>query len=146
MMVVNVNLKLFIYQYVSVDRNKKSDINNVTMYRNGWSMREIKQISSFIYKLQNEVEIECLLKELLTNSEINVLSKRWRILELINKGRTQRDIAKELKVSLCKVTRGAKLLKNSDTVIHKYLKKDKTDDENTTETKRFFWKLRRSIY
>ena len=125
MMVVIVNLKLFIYQYVSIDRNKKSDINNVTMYRNGWSMREIKQISSFIYKLQNEVEIECLLKELLTNSEINVLSKRWRILELINKGRTQRDIAKELKVSLCKVTRGAKLLKNSDTVIHKYLRKDK---------------------
>ena len=59
---------------------KKSDINNVTMYRNGWSMREIKQISSFIYKLQNEVEIECLLKELLTNSEINVLSKRWRMM------------------------------------------------------------------
>lgn len=109
-------------------------------------MKEIKQISSFISQLQNEVEIECLLKELLTDSEINVLSKRWHILEMLNNKKTQREIANELKVSLCKVTRGAKLLKNKDTIIHKYFNKDKTDEENTTETRRFFWKLRRAIY
>ena len=56
-------------------------------------MKEFKQISSFIFHLQNEDEIECLLQELLTNSEINVLSKRWRILDLLNKKKTQRDIA-----------------------------------------------------
>lgn len=109
-------------------------------------MNEIKQISSFLFHLQNEDEIECLLQELLTNSEINVLSKRWRILEMLNKKIPQREIAKELKVSLCKVTRGAKLLKNKDTVIHKYFNKDKADDEKTTESRRLFWRFRRSIY
>ena len=109
-------------------------------------MNEIKQISSFIFHLQNEDEIECLLQELLTNSEINVLSKRWRILEMLNKKIPQREIAKELKVSLCKVTRGAKLLKNKDTIIHKHLKKDKTENDDTSESKRFFWRFRRSIY
>ena len=38
-----------------------------------------------------------------TESEIETLSKRWRILEMLKDGFTQRDIAKELKVSLCKV-------------------------------------------
>ena len=83
-------------------------------------MKNIKQLSSFISQLQTQTEVEQLLFELLTSSEINVLSKRWRILNLLNEGNTQRDIAKELSVSLCKVTRGAKILKNKNTIINKY--------------------------
>jgi TrpR family trp operon transcriptional repressor len=62
-------------------------------------------------------------KELLTESEIDVLSKRWRILEMLNQGKTQREIAKELQVSLCKVTRGAKILKNKSSMLAKYMAK-----------------------
>ena len=62
-----------------------------------------------------------ILTELLTESEINVLSKRWRILKLLQSGTTQRQIAKELQVSLCKVTRGAKILNNKKAVITKIL-------------------------
>ena len=64
-------------------------------------------------------------KELLTKSEIETLSKRWRILDLLAKGKTQREIAKELQVSLCKVTRGAKILKDKNSVLSKYLIKEK---------------------
>ena len=41
---------------------------------------------------------------------------------MLNEGMTQREIAKELNVSLCKVTRGSKILKDKNALIKKYLK------------------------
>ena len=65
-----------------------------------------------------------LIKEMLSESEIATLSKRWRILSMLAEGRTQRDIVKELNVSLCKVTRGSKILKDKNSVITKYFMED----------------------
>ena len=36
---------------------------------------------------------------------------------MLKEGKTQREIAKELKVSLCKVTRGSKILKQTNSII-----------------------------
>ena len=90
-------------------------------------MKNLHEISKLVKNLHTEVEIESLFKELLTNSEIETLSKRWRILDLLRKGKTQREIAKELQVSLCKVTRGARILKDENSILGKYLIKEKTD-------------------
>ncbi len=87
-------------------------------------MNEIKEISNIILQLKNKEETAAFLTELLTETEISTLSKRWRILKMLSSGSTQRDIAEELQVSLCKVTRGAKVLKNKNSVITKYLRKD----------------------
>jgi TrpR family trp operon transcriptional repressor len=84
-------------------------------------MQNIQKISKLVKNLHSEAEIESFFKELLTESEIETLSKRWRILDLLAQGSTQRDIAKELQVSLCKVTRGAKILKNKDSILANYL-------------------------
>lgn len=84
-------------------------------------MQYIQKISKLVKNLHSEAEIESFFKELLTESEIETLSKRWRILDLLAQGATQRDIAKELKVSLCKVTRGAKILKDKDSILANYL-------------------------
>ena len=84
-------------------------------------MQNIQKISKLVKNLHSEAEIESFFKELLTESEIETLSKRWRILDLLARGATQRDIAKELKVSLCKVTRGAKILKDKDSILANYL-------------------------
>jgi len=84
-------------------------------------MQNIQKISKLVKNLHSEAEIESFFKELLTESEIETLSKRWRILDLLAQGTTQRDIAKELKVSLCKVTRGAKILKDKDSILANYL-------------------------
>lgn len=80
-------------------------------------MDNILEISQKINTLRSEQEIYSFLLEILTNSEVETLSKRWRILKMLKQGKTQREIAQELKVSLCKVTRGAKLLKNRNSVI-----------------------------
>ena len=83
-------------------------------------MQNLQEISKLVKNLHTEVEIENFFKELLTESEIETLSKRWRILEMLAQGNTQRDTAKELQVSLCKVTRGAKILKDRESVLAKY--------------------------
>lgn len=82
----------------------------------------LKEISKLVKSIYTEAEIEAFFKELLTESEIETLSKRWRILEMLNQGFTQREIAKELQVSLCKVTRGAKIMKDKKSILAKYLK------------------------
>ena len=82
----------------------------------------LKEISKLVKSIYTEAEIEAFFKELLTESEIETLSKRWRILEMLNQGFTQREIAKELQVSLCKVTRGAKIMKDEKSILAKYLK------------------------
>lgn len=87
-------------------------------------MKNIEEISNLVKNFYTEAEIIAFFKELLTESEIETLSKRWRILKMLANGVTQREIAKNLGVSLCKVTRGAKILKNKNSSLVKYLMKD----------------------
>ena len=84
-------------------------------------MKNIEEISTLIKNFYTEAEIIAFFKELLTESELETLSKRWRILEMLKEGFTQRDIAKDLQVSLCKVTRGSKILKDKNSILAKHL-------------------------
>ena len=88
-------------------------------------MKTLKEISKLVKNIDTEAEITAFLRELLTESEIETLTKRWRILEMLKEGCTQREIAKELQVSLCKVTRGAKIMKDKRSILAKYLLKEK---------------------
>lgn len=92
------------------------------MYSNkGAKMDNIKELSGIMCKMNEEKDLRQFLLEILTESELVDLSKRWRIIKMLNSGYTQREIAKELNVSLCKVTRGAKILKNKNAIVKKYL-------------------------
>ena len=88
-------------------------------------MKNIEEISTLIKNFYTEAEIIAFFKELLTESEIETLSKRWCILKMLANGVTQREIAKNLGVSLCKVTRGSKILKNKESILAKHLIKEK---------------------
>ena len=91
-------------------------------------MKEMLEISSILANENKAEDISNFMIEILTKSEAETLSKRWRILKMLKEGRTQRDIAKELGVSLCKVTRGSQILKNRKSIIAKYLTKEKEDE------------------
>ena len=84
-------------------------------------MENIQTISKALSKLNSDKEVFEFLNEVLTKSELETLSKRWRILKMLKNYSTQREIASELKVSLCKVTRGAKILKNQNAIVKKFL-------------------------
>ncbi len=84
----------------------------------------IMQICEAINEMKTSEEIYTFLFEVLTDAEIDALSKRWRILSMLRNGATQREIAKELHVSLCKITRGAAILKNKNAISNKILIKE----------------------
>ena len=69
-----------------------------------------KTISQYILKAIENGELEEFLDLLFTQSEINEFEKRISITQMLLNGHTQREIAKELKVGIATVTRGAKAI------------------------------------
>ena len=91
------------------------------MNRNAIIENDLCEISSLLLNLDSKEDVLSFLNEVLTVSELNALSKRWQILKMLKYGHTQRDISKELNVSLCKVTRGSRVLKDETAVVTRYL-------------------------
>lgn len=54
------------------------------------------------------------LKCLLTPSELQEVSSRWALVREIESGTTQREIARKMGLSLCKITRGSRELKKEN--------------------------------
>ncbi|MEJ5259532.1 MAG: Trp family transcriptional regulator [Anaerohalosphaeraceae bacterium] len=68
-------------------------------------------------------EMKQFLAEILTPAELHDLSLRWQLMRMLSERVPQRQIASDLKISLCKITRGSKILKNPDSITNRYLKK-----------------------
>jgi len=84
-----------------------------------------KEIYEIISKLKTPQESEEFLKAILTESELSDIFQRWNIFKMLTKKETQRNIAKELSASLCKITRGAKILKNEKSIIKQILSNER---------------------
>lgn len=67
--------------------------------------------------LQDAQKIKTFLNEMLTPMELHDFALRWEVVERLADGETQRSIASNLHVSLCKITRGAKILKDPKGVV-----------------------------
>lgn len=94
----------------------------------------LESIAKILGSMKSQEEILRFLHEILTESELETLSKRWCILNMLFEGETQRDIAQKLNVSLCKVTRGSKILKDKNSVVTKYLIKEKNNGKSNNIT------------
>ena len=68
------------------------------------------------------------LEELLTPSERRDLALRWELMNRLKQGIPQRKIAKDLSISLCKITRGAKILKQDHSISKHYLNAGEKDE------------------
>ena len=79
-------------------------------------------------------EMRALLTEVLTAAEYRALVRRWAILELLERGFTQRKIAEEIGGSLCNVTRGAKILRNPESVAAKALRRLELNERTGKES------------
>lgn len=79
-------------------------------------------------------------REIFTEKERRDLTLRWRLLKDLHAGRTQRNIAADYHISLCKITRGSKLLKDEHSIIRGILdgydKRKKKNAGNKPEKKR----------
>ncbi len=69
------------------------------------------RLAENIATLRQPAKIEAFLNELLTPGELHDIVLRWELVEQLAAGVSQRQIATKLGISLCKITRGAKILK-----------------------------------
>ncbi len=61
------------------------------------------------------------LSGLLTPTEKREVSARWALVREIDAGTTQREIARKMRLSLCKITRGSKELKKENSPFKKMI-------------------------
>ncbi|MBC8481258.1 MAG: transcriptional regulator, partial [Planctomycetes bacterium] len=79
------------------------------------------ELSKIFADIDSQKDMEKFFHEIFTPAERNDLALRWELMKMIHNKLPQRKIASELKVSLCKITRGAKILKNNDSITKKIL-------------------------
>lgn len=74
----------------------------------------LKEICHLISKNSDEEFLYNFFDCLFTNNEMIDFAKRWQLVKELDSGVTQREIARKYNMSLCKITRGSKMLKNQD--------------------------------
>lgn len=74
-------------------------------------MKRMNELLDIFVKVKDRQEMKKLFEELFTPAEVKDFLLRYQIFREISDGTTQREIASRYKMSLCKVTRGARVLK-----------------------------------
>jgi TrpR family trp operon transcriptional repressor len=82
-----------------------------------------KNLYQLFASIQSEKEAKMLLEDLLTPQEVASLAERWQLIQELNKGTPQRDIAQKLGVSISKITRGSRMLQYGSGGFKHFLKK-----------------------
>ena len=97
------------------------------MHRNKYKAVGISEaeIVNVFSSIQDNNDMIRFFHEILTDSEIRNLALRWELMKRLKKGIPQRKIAADLRISLCKITRGSKILKNPNSITNQLLNKFK---------------------
>ncbi len=88
-----------------------------------------KEIADSLAIESSAERIMVFFSEMFTESEMSNIIMRWELMKKLLNGQSQRHIAEDLSLSLCKITRGSKILKNSDSVVRSYLDLLATNDK-----------------
>jgi TrpR family trp operon transcriptional repressor len=81
----------------------------------------LKELSLTLSRVKDSALIEEFLRCLLTPAEIADVAGRWALVKALREKTSQRDIAKDLGVSLCKITRGSRELKKENSAFARIL-------------------------
>jgi len=87
----------------------------------------LKEICHLISKDCDEEFLYNFFDCLFTSNEMTDFAKRWQLVKELESGVTQREIARKYNMSLCKITRGSKMLKNSDSAFRLLLNRLKEE-------------------
>ena len=84
-------------------------------------MADSNGIVDVFAEIADKKTMKRLFKEIFTPAEIQDVALRWRLMKMLHEGTPQREIAQRLGVSLCKITRGSRVLKAKSSVSKKIL-------------------------
>ena len=86
-------------------------------------MLAFNEVVQILAKIKSQEDMEKFLDEILTENERRDISLRWELMKKIHEGVPQRAIASELGISLCRITRGSRILKAEGSLISRILNK-----------------------
>ncbi len=86
-------------------------------------MENIREIAGMLSETNDPALIEDFFLGILTKTELENIDSRWEILKLLDRGVSQRQIASDLHLSLCKITRGARVLHKENPALKKLVHK-----------------------
>lgn len=72
-------------------------------------------------------DMKALFDDMFTEAEIRDFTIRWKLMNDLYEHVPQRTIAQELRISLCRITRGSRMLKKKDGYVRRALS-DRYDD------------------
>ena len=81
----------------------------------------IREMAKVFSKIHDADTMHRFFEEIFTPAERKDISLRWELMKRLKKGIPQRKIAYDLGISLCKITRGAKIVKNPKSVTNQIL-------------------------
>ncbi len=84
-------------------------------------MRGIAEIASTLARIRDPALIGGFLGSILTPRELAEVAGRWELVKRLARGESQRSIARELGMSLCKITRGSRELKKRNSAFRRVL-------------------------
>jgi TrpR family trp operon transcriptional repressor len=79
------------------------------------------ELSRTLAAIREPEFVEDLLRCLLTPAETADIAARWALVKALDEGCPQREIAKSLGISLCKITRGSRELKKPNSAFRRAL-------------------------
>ena len=88
---------------------------------------DLEDLIKIFAKTTDEKQMRKLFEEVFTPSEQKDFALRWDLMKDLYRGIPQREIAANHGISLCKITRGSKILRQKDSYCRRILS-DRYDD------------------
>ncbi len=122
---LTIQLPCFFFAYiiVLVNSNETKENNDEVIDQT------IRELCRILKKSDDENFIYDFFKCLFTPPELKDFANRWLLVKELDKGTTQREIAKKYGMSLCKITRGSRELAKADSAFRKLLDIQKAQED-----------------
>ena len=123
---LTIQLPCFFFAYIIVIVNS----NEIESTENTDEIidQTIRELCLILKKSDDENFIYEFFKCLFTPPELKDFANRWLLVKELDKGTTQREIAKKYGMSLCKITRGSRELAKTDSAFRKLLDIQKSQE------------------
>lgn len=79
-----------------------------------WKTLKLKKLAKTLLSIKSEKEMLAFLRDVATVEELEALSSRWEVAQLLDKGISYREIAKKTGVSTATITRIAHWLNHGE--------------------------------
>ena len=89
--------------------------------------KDKEDLLNIVLSIKDKEELKSFIDDMFTEKEVEDVVQRYLLMDDLYRGKSQRDIARDRSMSLCKITRGSKMLKKKEGFMRKFFS-NKYDD------------------